>query len=143
DYPVTPEAHMRNIRRLGEECLREAEEAMKTGPPNVEEARRVADYMKAYKLLADYYEQKVLAAVSALIYGFGGDKSDQAEAELRGDEAVQRYEEAIHFIEEHIDRKAGTLKGRWGGRELRLAELVEREKDERKELGKLFRWPAR
>jgi len=140
DYPITPEAHMRNLRRLGEECQREADAAMKTVKQNAEEARRVANYMTAYKLLADYYEQKVLATVAALIYSFGGDKKYRAEAEQHADEAVKRYKTAIRFIEDHIDKK---LKGRWGGKELTLAELIEHEKKERQEIGKVFGWRSR
>ncbi len=72
DYPITPEAHMRNIRKLGETALREAEQALKTVKLRRDEAQALYHYMKAYKLLADYYEQKVLAASAALIYEFGG-----------------------------------------------------------------------
>src|SRR5262249_18000839 len=140
DYPITPEAHMRNLRGLGEECNREAEAAMARVKVNVEEARRIAHYMKAYKLLADYYEQKVLAAVAALIYQFGGDKTYRAEAEQPADQAVERYEAAIRFIEQHIDKK---IKGRWGGKELTPAELIAYEKKERQEIGKLFRWAGK
>ena len=140
DYPITPEAHMRTIRRLGQECRREAEAALQTVKANAADAQRIANYMKAYQLLADYYEQKVLAAVAALIHGFGGDKSYREEAERHADEAVKRYETAAHFIEEHIDKK---IKGRWGGKELTAAELIEHEKKERAELAKLFGWTAK
>ena len=140
DYPVTPEAHMRNIRRLGQECRREAEAALKTVKANATDAQRIANYMKAYQLLADYYEQKVLAAVAALIYGFGGDKSLRAEAERHADEVVKRCEIAAHFLEDHIDKK---IKARWGGKELTAAEMIEHEKKERAELGKLFGWRER
>ena len=53
---------------------------------------------------------------------------------------MKRYETAIRFIEDHIDKK---LKGRWGGKELTLAELIEHEKKERQEIGKVFGWRSR
>ena len=140
-YPTMPEAHMRNIRRLGEESLREAEEARKTVKKNVEEAERVYNYMKAYKLLTDFYEKKVLAASAALIYGFGQNPLYKAEAEHLADEAVAKYEIAINFIWENIDKKSGDLKGRWG-REFTLPELIENEKRERTQIADLFNWPA-
>jgi hypothetical protein len=143
DYPVTPEAHMRGVRRLGETALQEAEEALKTVKKNQEEAGAVHDYMKAYQLLADYYERKVLAATCALIYGFGGRASYKAEAEGHGDRAVVLYEKAITFIRDKIDRRSGAMKGRWGGKTMTLPELIEREKQERKDLAKLFKWPGR
>jgi hypothetical protein len=142
DYPTTPEAHMRKVRRLGETCLREAEEALKTVRANREQAAAVYHYMKAYKLLTDYYERKVLAATAALIYGFGGPASARAEAERLADEAVARYETAITFIWETIDRKSGNLKGRWDGKTFTLPELIRHEKQEREQLAKLFQWPA-
>jgi hypothetical protein len=40
------------------------------------------------------------------------------------------------------NRKRGALKGHWGGKALTLPELIEHEKKERKELPKLFKWPA-
>jgi hypothetical protein len=38
DYPVTPEAHMRSVRRLGAECLREAEAGLSSTKKNRESA---------------------------------------------------------------------------------------------------------
>jgi hypothetical protein len=141
DYPVAPEAHMRKVRQLGEGCLREAELALKTVKRNREEASAVYNYMKAYKLLSDYYERKVLAATSALIYSFGGPESNKRDAEKLADEAVAAYEVAIQFIWESIDRKSGNLKTRWlDGKPLTLPELMEREKQERKKLPTLFAW---
>jgi len=144
DYPVTPEAHMRNVRRLGRECLNEAEQALRKVKKNKEEATTVYNYMKAYKLLTDYYERKVLAATSALIWSFGGPESSKREAEKFADEAVERYEVAINFIWEAIDRKTGKIKGKWlDGKALTLPELIEREKRERESLPVLFAWPGR
>jgi hypothetical protein len=144
DYPITPEAHMRSIRRKGEIALREAEEAMKTVKTNRAEAQTVYNYMKAYKLLTDYYERKVLAATAALIYAFGGGPSYRAEAERRADEAVDAYQLAMNFLWEAVDHKSGNMKGRWlGGKVYTLPELIDREKAERKQLASLFAWPGK
>jgi hypothetical protein len=143
DYPLTPEAHMRGVRRLGETARREAEEALRTVKKNREEAEAVHNYMKAYQLLAAYYEHKVLAATCALMYGFGGGPGYKAEAEGHADRAVILYEKAITFIWDKIDRKSGAMKGRWGGKPMTLPELIEREKQERKGLANLFKWPGR
>src|SRR5262249_37342397 len=144
DYPVTPEAHMREVRRLGAECLDEAEQAVRTVKKNRQEAAAGYNYMKAYKLLADYCEPKGLAATRAVTYCFRGPESAKREAEQFADEAVERYEAAIGFIWEAIDRKAGNIKGRWlDGKALTLPELIEREKQERERLPELFAWAAR
>lgn len=143
DYPITPEAHMRRIRRLGEDCQREATEALKTVRTNQEEAQTLYRTMKAYQLLTAYYERKVLAATAALIYSFGGDATYRAEAERLADEAVDRYAAAATFIDEQLDRKRGGIKGRWGGKELTLPQLVELEKKERAGLPQLFHWPLK
>jgi hypothetical protein len=140
DYPITPEAHMCGVRRLGETALGEAEAALKSVKKNREQAEDVLNRMKAYKLLADYYEQKVLAATCALIYAFGGPAEYRAEAEKHADQAVALYERAMTFLWEKVDRKRGEIKGRWGGKAMTLPELIEHEKKERKELPKLFQW---
>ncbi|HZT83750.1 MAG TPA: peptidylprolyl isomerase, partial [Gemmataceae bacterium] len=57
-------------------------------------------------------------------------------------EAVALYEKAATFLWEKIDQKKGRIKGRWDGRELTLPELIEREKKERSDLAKLFKWPG-
>ena len=143
DYPTTPEAHMRNVRRLGEEALREAELGLGAATIHRDDAQVVYNFMKAYKLLTDYYERKVLAAVAALIYQFGGGAAYRTDAERLADEAVERYRIAITFIWEAIDKKSGTMKGRWlGGKIYTLPELIEREKDERRQLPVLFNWPT-
>lgn len=144
DYPMTPEEHMRGVRRLGESCLRHAEKALRAAKKNKEEARAVCIYMRAYNLLAVYYERKVLAAIAALVYAFGGDRSNRAEAEKLADEAVARYAEAVRFIWEEIDHKSGGIKVRaMDGKVLTLPEAIENERKERAELGKLFHWPAK
>jgi len=135
---------MRQVRRLGGQCLNEAAQGLRRVKKNREEAAAVYNFMKAYKLLTDYYERKVLAATAALIYGFGGPESSKREAERFADEAVERYETAINFIWEEIDRKAGKIKGKWlDGKVLTLPELIERERRERKDLPALFSWAKR
>ena len=144
DYPVTPEAHMRHVRALGDECLREGELAVAAVKSNREEAQRVHDYMRAYKLLADYYERKVLAATSALIYGFGGPESNKQDAERLADEAVERYEAAMTFMWDAIDARSGNMRGKWlNGTSMTLPELIERERAERASLPQVFGWDRR
>jgi hypothetical protein len=141
DYPITPEAHMRHIRALGEESLREAELALLSVKDNRQQAEQIYRYMRAYKLLADYYEQKVLAATTALIYRYGGDDADRQLAEHYADAAVECYSTAITFIWKEIDQERGAIKGRWlGGSAMTLPELIEREEQEREQLPQLFRW---
>jgi hypothetical protein len=140
-YPVTPEAHMRHVRRLGDACLAEAELAVRTVKANEGDARLLRDYMKAYQLLTAYYEAKVLAAAAALIHGFGGGADHRADAERLGDDAVEQYREAITFIRDHLDGKRGAIRGRWG-RSLSLPELIAHEEAERAKLPELFGWPA-
>jgi hypothetical protein len=144
DYPVTPEAHMRHVRRLGQECLKEAERGLGRVKKDREGATAVFNYMRGYKLLTDYYERKVLAATAALIYTYGGPESCKREAEKLADEAVERYEAAINFLWEAVDRKSGRIKGRWlDGKARTLPELIERERQERKDLPALFSWDRR
>jgi hypothetical protein len=135
---------MRSIRKRGEECLREADAALKTVKTNREEAQKVYRSMKAYKLLTDYYEAKVLAAIAALIYSFGGGPEYRTEADRLADGAVERYTVAINYIHEAIDNKTGAMRGRWlDGKSYTLPELIDREKEERKQLARLFQWPAK
>ena len=140
DYQTTPETQMRKIRQLGEECLREAELGRQTVKKNVPKAASIFNYMKGYKLLTDYYERKVLAGISALIYGFGGPSEEKLQAEKLADEAVTLYEEAIRFIWENIDEKKGNITSRWEGKNMTLPELLEYEKKERSQLASLFQW---
>jgi hypothetical protein len=143
DYPITPEAHMRGVRRLGATALSEAEAGLKAAKKNRDQAETLFNYMKAYKLLTDYYERKVLAASYALIYSFGGRPAYRDEAEKHADQAVVLHERALTFLWEAVDRQRGEIKGRWGGKEMTLPELIEHEKRERKELAKLFKWSER
>jgi hypothetical protein len=142
DYQVTPEQHMRNIRKMGEDCLREAELGMKTVKTNQSQAQALLHYMKAYQLLSAYYEHKVLTAISALIYYHGGRPDEKARAEKLADETVQLYTVAADYIYDHIDKRAGTIKGRWWDGERDIPRLIEAEKDDRKNLPQLFRWPG-
>ena len=141
DYPITPEEHMRQVRRLGSACHQSAQRASATIKKNHAEVAEVCNYMQAYKLLADYYERKVLAATSALIFSFGGDLPHRQEAEKLADQAVEAYTTAIQFISQSLDKPEGKIKGRWlDGQPLTLLELIEREKEERSQLSRLFGW---
>lgn len=143
DYPITPEAHMRHVRHLGEVASSEAEQAMPTVRLNRSEAERDYHYMKAYKLLTDYYECKVLAASAALSREFGGGPPYEKSALRFADEAVARYEIAVNYMWENLDRRSGSIKGRWfGDKSYTLPELLNREKEERKQIAKLFHWPS-
>ena len=142
DYQRTPEAQMRKVRRLGEESLKEAELALKAVKEGRDEATMIYNYMKGYKLLTDYYEQKVLAGISALIYAFGGPKGEKFQAEQLADKAVQFYQTAINFIWENIDKRSGNITSQWQGKRMTLPQLVEYEKTEREQLPSLFHWPT-
>src|SRR5262249_6865572 len=121
---------------------RQADAGLTTVKTNHYEAKKVCDFMKAYKLLADYYEAKVLAATAALIYGFGGGAEYRTEAQGLADQAAKRYTLAITFIDEAIDNKRRTMRGRWlDGKSYTLPELIVREQAERKQLATLFHWP--
>src|SRR5262249_18720274 len=137
------EAHVRGVRRLGETALDEAGAALKSVKKNREEAEAVFNRMKAYKLLADYYERKVLAATCALIYSFGGPAGYLGEAATNAHKPGVLHERALTFLWEEVDRRSGEIKGRWGGKAMTLPELIELEKKERKELPKLFQWRDR
>jgi hypothetical protein len=141
DYPITPEQHVRKIRQLGEICFQEAEAALKTVRANQDEARAIYHYMKAYQLLTDYYAAKVNAAVSALIYSFGGPAKYRQEAERLGQEALSNYRTAITYIWENIDRKSGQIKARWNGKEMTLPELIANEQQEQEQMSRQFHWP--
>jgi hypothetical protein len=143
DYPTTPESHMRKIRAMGAECLREAEAAKQTVGCHHDEAARVVEYMRAYKLLTDYYERKVLAAISALIYRYGGEAAEKSRAERLADEAVDLYQVAIEHIWCHIDEKKGSIRSKWANEGVTLPELIDVEKTERQQLGALFGWAER
>jgi hypothetical protein len=141
DYPITPEAHMRHVRQLGAAAHGAATKGLAFIKKNEQQAAAIGNYMQAYKLLTDYYESKVLAAISALVYSFGGPEGHRGEAEQFAQRAVEQYEVAAQFIWKEIDRQSGVIKGRWlDGRSMTMLELIEREKRERQELSKLFAW---
>lgn len=140
-YPTTPEAHMRTVRRLGEECARHASEAARAAKRGLEEAARLEAYMEAYRLLTVYYERKVLSTIAALIHGFGGAARDREDAERLAGESLALYREAMDFLWERIDGKRGQIRARWGGKTFTLPELVENEARERGRLAQIFRWP--
>src|SRR5262245_46913417 len=108
---------------------------MRTVKTRREQAGQIARYMRADRDLTAYYEQPGLAAIAAPIDSFSGRPTDGWEAERLTDRAVRSYETAITFIQESIDKESGAMRGRWlGGRPFTLPQLIEREKDERKQL---------
>ena len=110
------------------------------------EAQAIHNYMQAYKLLADYYEKKVLTAISAAIYGFGGPVKYRDEATQMAAEAVQLYELAANFIWNKVDKQSGSLKG-IGGWQMgdrppsTMPELIAAEREEHAHLAEIFQWP--
>lgn len=142
DYPVTPEAHMRKIRAMGEACLREAEEGRDKATKDLETAEYIYHQMKANKLLTDFYEKKVLAAISALIFSFKHDPKEKEQAVRLADETVQLYITAIDFIRENIEKEPGGIRSSWANKNLTLTELIEVEKKERDQMPVAFKWPV-
>jgi hypothetical protein len=141
-FDVIPPAHMRSVRAMGEACLAEAEEGLKTVSANREEAGHVRDIMKACALLSRYYERKVAAAVAALVYARSHRLPDRVEAEKVADEALATYLEAAAFMKERLNPFYMTLAGQpllEAG--VGLEELMEAEKKEREELPGIFGWP--
>ena len=141
DFQLTPEQHMREVRKMGEDCLKEAEAALRTVKKNKDQVENLYKRMKAYKLLTDYYEHKVLTAVSALIYNLNDDPEERKRAEQLGDETVELYTIAANYIYEEIDNSSGNIKGDWWDHQRNLPGLIETEKEERANLAKLFKWP--
>ena len=92
--------------------------------------------------LSDYYERKVLAAVSALIYSFGGDPKEKERAEKLADETVELYQVAADFMWEHLDNKSGQIRGGWWDEKKDVPGLVELEKKDRQEMAMLFDWAS-
>ena len=143
DYQVTPEMHMRAIRKMGRECLAEAQLAMKTVKKNQQMAKSLYNFMKAYDLLSAYYERKVLTAIAALIYSFGGPETEKTRAERLADQTTLLYTKAASFMYEAIDGASGNMKGGWWDETRDLPGLIEVEKRDQKDLAKLFRWSKR
>ena len=132
---------MRNIRAYGDECAREAEAALKTVKKNQAKAEKLANWMKAYRLLTQYYEGKILAAVSAVIYHYNEKPEERKNAEQLADRAVELYEAAANFMWEKIDEKKGGIRGGWWDQQRDLPGLIEMEKEDRAQLASLFKWP--
>ena len=149
-YDIIPPVHMRKVRSMGEECLREAEEAMKTVKKNLEEAQHAYNFMKAYKLLSHYYERKVSAGISAMVYAHSQKKEERDKAEKLADEALESYLEAANFMQENLTKVLLELYGEtveevltqdeFGNKT--IPELIEAEKKDREELAAIFKWPG-
>jgi alpha-beta hydrolase superfamily lysophospholipase len=136
-YDVTPIAHMKKVRRMGEECLREAREGLKSVRKNRDQAQRVTDFMEGYALFARYYERKVAAATSALVYRYGKRPADKADAEKLADEALESYIQAANFYMKRLEGAPELM-----GRKPEFAARIETEKKERRNLPTLFQWPS-
>lgn len=141
-FDILPEAHMARVRALGEEALAHADEALLHVKRNEDEAKRVHGFIKTYRLLSAYYEPKVRAAISALIYAENGDPADRAAAEAYADEAVRRYEEVADHIHNVVDPVNERLYG-WRLNESGVTApgLLAAEREERLQIGKIFGWP--
>jgi hypothetical protein len=138
---------MAKVRSMGEACLQEAEQGVKFVTRNQEEARRAHSFMKAYKLLCDYYDRKVAAATAALIYSHTHKTEDRAEAERLADDAVASYMTAGTFMHETLDPILIELKGapmtemEFPARVNKdVPGLMQAEKEERARLAEIFRW---
>lgn len=141
DYQVTPEAHMRMIKRYGQECYEEAAKAMKTVKKNKQQAETLYKKMKTYKLLTEYFEKKVLAAISALIYSQNHDPEEKQQAQRLADEALESYKVAANYIWKELDNESGNIKGGWWDEQKDAMGLIELEKKDREQLAELFNWP--
>jgi hypothetical protein len=135
--------HMRELRQMGRRCREEAEAALQSAAKNQAMAENLLHYMRAYDLLTEYYERKLLAAISALVYAFGGPDNEQERALQLADETVELYQRAADYIYEHIDHRSGQLTGGWWDERTDLPGLVKLEKKDRIELPELFRWNDR
>ena len=130
-YDVVPNAHMRQVREMGEACLREAEQ--------------IYGFMKGYQLLSRYYERKVAAGVAALIHMHNRRPEDRREAERLADEARQCYLETVEFLRNTLDDILLELRGQCmqeATLNIGLEELLELEKAERQNLADIFDWQA-
>lgn len=141
-FNIIPPAHMRKIRTMGAECLHEAEEGLKHVAKNREEAIHQRDIMQAYQLLTHYYERKIMAAISALVYSRSHRQEDRQEAEKVANEALQAYLPTADFMHDRLDPFYIELTGqplKEAG--IPLSELIEAEKKERDNLAQIFDWP--
>lgn len=142
-FDTIPSAHMARIRAMGAACSREAAEALRHVRTGADEARVIGDLMEAMRLLAEYYELKVNAAIEAIVYSHSRKPEDRSAAERLADGALAKYIEAAAFMHERLDPYYERLTGRpmhEAGRE--LGELVEDERKDRADLAVLFGWPA-
>ncbi len=143
---ITPLDHMGKVKAMGEECLREAQQAMKTVPKDhLAEAQEVYDWMKGYQLLARYYERKVAAGVHALKYTCGHKAEDKTAAEKTADEAFATYLEATDFWQKHLNPIMMRLSGQpmcevFANHSMNIVQLIESERSDRQQIGQIFNW---
>ena len=143
-FDITPFEHMEKVRAMGEECLREAEEAMKTVPEEHRaEAEEAYDWMKGYQLLSRYYDRKVAAGVYALMYANQHKPADMQAAKKAADEALSVYLEATDFWRERLDPIMVRLSGQPMHEvtvNLSMAQLIDSERTDRQQIAEIFNW---
>ncbi|MHB9035389.1 MAG: hypothetical protein ACYC64_01890 [Armatimonadota bacterium] len=141
---ITPFDHMNKVKSMGEECLHEAEEAMKTVPKeHMLEAQRAYDWMKGYQMLSKYYERKVAAGVYAMKYAHGRNAADKQQAEKAADEALAVYLEAADFWQKHLTPIMMEIYGQPMHEligNLTIDQLIESERSDRQQIGQIFNW---
>jgi len=142
DFPVTPEDHMKKIKELGQICENEASIGRTLATANQAEAESIYRYMHAYRMLTEFYELKVLTAISALIYHYNEDPAEKVRAESLADQTLASYETAINYVWNNIDNRQGNIRGSWHNENLTLPQLIEAERTDRQQLPILFNWPA-
>jgi len=99
--------------------------------------------MKAYQLLSRYYELKVQAAITALVYAESKKPEHRAEAEKLADDAMNFYinqtAPAMQKLDPIMQELQGCVMGGLHGTS--IPQLIEDEKKDRADLATLFHWP--
>jgi hypothetical protein len=143
-YDIIPPVHMKKIREMGNLSLEEAIKGSNAARKNKTEAEQVVKFMKAYQLLAIYYEKKVAAATAALVYKHSGQTEDRKNAKELAIDALSKFTIAAEYMEQNLTPIMLELYGR-PIKELSgpaITELIQQERDEREELAEIFNWPA-
>ncbi|NKB65444.1 MAG: hypothetical protein GKR89_00145 [Candidatus Latescibacteria bacterium] len=140
-YNTTPIEHMRGVRVLGAAALAAADSALHYASWGREALAETRDVMEGVALLSAYYEEKVGAAIAALVYGHSGRAADREAAEAAADRALAAYLAAGEFMHQRLDpyyqRISGAPLTEAG---VRLPELIEAERRDRAEIGTIFGW---
>ena len=99
--------------------------------------------MQGYRLMARYAERKVAASAAALMFAEAHRPEDRADAERLADETLAAYLETADFLKVQLEPVLTQVYQRGynqNGRD--LAGLIQDEKNERRDLAKIFKWPA-